>query len=116
MIDEVLGFKIVGIGRRPMLIQCRGSLDLALQKTAPSFVHRSLADYSFADRSSVSFALKFDKNIKCIVFPLPTTSRRGAIHMEYLSAHMTCFYQVKNGIDNILYCRPFDSRLQRRAV
>ena len=36
--------------------------------------------------------------------------------MEYLSAHMTCLCQVKNGIDNILYRRLFHSRLQRRVV
>ena len=47
---------------------------------------------------------------------LPTTSRSGAIHVEYLSAHMTCLCQVKNGIDNILHRRLFHSRLQRRVV
>ena len=41
-IDAVLGFRIVDVGCRPVLIQCpHGSGDLALQSTPPSFVDRS---------------------------------------------------------------------------
>ena len=36
--------------------------------------------------------------------------------MEDLSTHMTCLYQVKNGIDNIIYRRLFHSGLHRRVV
>src|SRR5208282_2683065 len=45
---------------------------------------------------------------------LPMTSRSSAIHVENLSVYMTCLYQVKNGIDNILYRRLFHSRLRCR--
>jgi hypothetical protein len=36
--------------------------------------------------------------------------------VEYLSAYMTCLYEVKNNIDTILYRRLFHSRLQRRVA
>src|ERR1700729_1055975 len=46
----------------------------------------------------------------------PPTRRSGSVNVEYLSAHMICLCQVKNGIDNILYCRSFPSRLRRRVA
>ena len=51
-----------------------------------------------------------------IALLLPPASRSGAIHVEDLSAHMTCLRQVKNGVDNIPYRRLFHSRLQRGVV
>src|SRR5580658_196336 len=51
-----------------------------------------------------------------LLYFLPTTSRSGTIHMEYLSAHMGRLCQVKHRIDDILDRGLFHSRLKSRVA